>query len=308
MILFQRFRSLRTYSNLFVLNLTIADFIMAVGNIPMLVISSFWGHWVFGIAGCRAYAFIGSTASFVSINTLAVISVDRCRVIVWTIPRNNRMTRRTFILIIVSIWTYAILWASGPLFGFGKYILEGTNNSCTFDFLTRSGAVRGHVVSIFTAHFIIPIGIVAVSFFLIFRAISKYKHELREATKVYGEIELPLHMRKNDIWNSHEAKISKVTLTVILVFCVSWMPYAIVALIGEFGDQSKLTRLAAGIPCLLAKCSTIVNPIVYVLLHPKFRSRIVNFGACDKSLEFRRQEQYRRMTVSSRTPQRTSSV
>ncbi|XP_052261299.1 rhodopsin, GQ-coupled-like [Dreissena polymorpha] len=279
---------------------------MALGNIPMLVISSFWGHWVFGDAACRTYAFIGSASSFVSINTLAVISVDRCLVIVRTIPGHNNMTRRTFILIIASIWTYAILWAAGPLFGFGNYILEGTNTSCTFDFLTRTSIVRAYVVSIFMAHFIIPIGVIAASYSLIFRAISKFKHEFREATKVFGENELPLHMRKSDKGYSHEAKTARVTLTVILVFCVSWTPYATVAMIGEFGDLSKITRLAAGIPCLFAKCSTIVNPIVYALVHPKFRSKLINFGACTQTEEDRRQEQYRRTVVHFRSRKQSS--
>ena len=46
-----RFRCLRSFSNLFVLNLTVADFLLCVGNIPMFIIASFSGYWLFDVIG-----------------------------------------------------------------------------------------------------------------------------------------------------------------------------------------------------------------------------------------------------------------
>ncbi|XP_052268445.1 rhodopsin-like [Dreissena polymorpha] len=269
-----RFRSLRTYSNLFVLNLAVSDLLMAVGNIPMLIISSFSGHWVFGVAGCYVYAFLGAVGSFVSINTLAVISVDRCFVILKTIPGQKRMSRRTFATIITTIWLYAIAWASGPFFGFGRYILEGTNTSCTFDFFSKTPAVQGFVIAIFIVHFCIPVTVISVSYFLLYTAIMRFKLQFLEASRVFGEIELPLPMRRGSQGYINEKKTTRAVIIVILVFCISWAPYACVAMFGVFGDASKITRLAAGIPGLFAKCSAIFNPIIYALLHPRFRSKL----------------------------------
>ena len=50
-LLYFRFRRLRTFSNLFVLNLTVADFLLCIGNIPMFIIASFSGHWLFEVIG-----------------------------------------------------------------------------------------------------------------------------------------------------------------------------------------------------------------------------------------------------------------
>ena len=51
LVLYFRFRCLRSLSNLFVLNLTIADFLLCVGTLPMLIIASFSGHWLFDVIG-----------------------------------------------------------------------------------------------------------------------------------------------------------------------------------------------------------------------------------------------------------------
>ncbi|WAQ96719.1 OPSD1-like protein [Mya arenaria] len=291
---------------MFVLNLTVADFLLAVGNMPMFTASSFWGYWVFGSSGCIAYAFAGSVASFVSINTLAAIAIDRCFVIIRTLPLQNRMSRKTFCSIIGSVWIYSILWASGPFVGFGHYILEGTNTSCTFDFLTRDLSSRLYVICIFTAHFIIPVLVIAGSYTMIFRTIKIYKHEFNEATKVHGEEELPMPMRKCNTRFSHEAKTARVSIIVISVFCISWTPYATVALIGEFGHSAIITRLGSGIPCLLAKCSTIINPLIYALLHPKFRTKLLGVIACFKHEEERREEEYRRGIIHFRSRKQCS--
>ena len=235
------------------------------------------------VTGCYVYAFLGAVGSFVSINTLAVISVDRCFVILKTIPGQKRMSRRTFATIITTIWLYAIAWASGPFFGFGRYILEGTNTSCTFDFFSKTPAVQGFVIAIFIVHFCIPVTVISVSYFLLYTAIMRFKLQFLEASRVFGEIELPLPMRRGSQGYINEKKTTRAVIIVILVFCISWAPYACVALFGVFGDASKITRLAAGLPGLFAKCSAAFNPIVYAFLHPRFRSKLCPIDPCRRA-------------------------
>ena len=245
------------------------------------------------------YAFIGSVTSFVSINTLAAISVDRCLVIVKTLPSKNRTSQRYAFIYIAIIWCYSASWAVAPLVGWGKFILEGTNTSCTFDFLTRDLNTRSYVTGIFTAHFIVPVSVICCSYVLIFKSITSHQRQLFLAMRVYGEEEIPLSVRNSrmNAGMKNAIKTAKVSAIVILVFCISWFPYATVALIGEFGDKTLVTRLVSGIPCLCAKFSTIINPLMYALIHPKYREKLFNTMLCedsrmqDKSSWRRRSEQ-----------------
>ena len=215
-------------------------------------------------------------ASFVSINTLAAIAVNRCLVIVRTFFLQNRPSRRYLYISLAFIWIYSVLWASGPLTGWGRYILEGTGTSCTFDFLTRSTNNMSHVISIFTVHFLIPVTVISVSYYLIFKSVQKQQQEFTRVARIFTEEQIPLQVKNQKMGMKQELKTAKVSLIIILVFCISWSPYATMALIGVFGDQNLVTRLGSGIPGLCAKFSTVINPLLYALLHPKFRKLLFN--------------------------------
>lgn len=250
-------------------------------------------NYVF-FSGCRVYAFIGACSSFVSINSLAAIAVDRCFVIVKGLQWKDRLSGKAVRRFVTLIWVYSILWASTPFFGFGNYILEGTNTSCTFDFLTRSFNIRLYVLLIFTVHFVIPLLAIITSYIMIYRAILQHNHEFSRASRVYGETDLPLTVQQTKKGVSYEAKIARVSLIVISVFCLSWTPYASIALLGAFGKLSQVTRLSAGISCMLAKFSTVCNPLIYALLHPKFRNKLLDLRLCQRLNVHQRRSSVRR--------------
>ena len=81
-----------------------------------------------------------------------------------------------------------------------------------------------------------------------------------------------------------EVKTAKTILGIVLLFCLSWMPYAIVSLIGVFGGQDYITPATSVIPGILAKCSTIYNPIMLSEYHQQqaisdaFAKRHMEFG------------------------------
>lgn len=226
--------------------------------------------------------------------------MDRCFVIVKGLKWKDRLSGKTVIKFVLFIWIYSILWACAPFVGFGKYILEGTNTSCTFDFLTRDFNTRFYVMSIFSAHFVIPLFAIVVSYTLIYRAILRHNAEFSRAARVYGENDLPLTIQHNKSGVTYEAKVARVSFIVISVFCISWAPYASIALIGVFGDRSKVTRLSAGISCLFAKFSTVLNPLIYALLHPKFRNKMFELRSCTKG-----EDQVRRSSVVRSLPLRS---
>ncbi|XP_021375680.1 rhodopsin-like [Mizuhopecten yessoensis] len=72
-----------------------------------------------------------------------------------------------------------------------------------------------------------------------------------------------------------EFKTAKIAFGIILVFCFSWLPYAVVAMIGCFnGKLSLITPMAVSVSGLCAKIATAVNPILYALIHPKYRGKV----------------------------------
>ena len=42
---------------------------------------------------------------------------------------------------ILLIWLYSVFFSSGPYFGFGRYVPEGSLEMCGFDFMTQTHGV-----------------------------------------------------------------------------------------------------------------------------------------------------------------------
>ena len=53
----------------------------------------------------------------------------------------------------------------------------------------------------------------------------------------------------------------------VAAYLLCWMPYGVVALVGAFGPGGAVTPLAGTLPAVLAKLSTVVNPVIYVFFN-----------------------------------------
>lgn len=60
-------------------------------------------------------------------------------------------------------------------------------------------------------------------------------------------------------------------MAVCIGFLGAWSPYAVVAMWASFGDAARVPPDAFAVAAVLAKSSTIYNPVVYLLCKPNFR-------------------------------------
>jgi hypothetical protein len=65
--------------------------------------------------------------------------------------------------------------------------------------------------------------------------------------------------------------ILQITLTMCVGFVGLWSPYAVVSLLTAYGRKGEVPIRITLMSVLLAKPSTIVNPLVYFILNKKFR-------------------------------------
>lgn len=73
-------------------------------------------------------------------------------------------------------------------------------------------------------------------------------------------------------------------------FLICWMPYAVVSTWTAYGDPTVLPTRITVMAVLLAKTSTVVNPVVYVMMSRKFRPMLSEvfkslYGNNDSSIE-----------------------
>ncbi|GFS32409.1 melanopsin [Trichonephila inaurata madagascariensis] len=72
-----RHRGMKTRTNMFIVNLAVADILVAVLDMPVSLITIIEGRWVFGEALCKLNGFTMALFLICSIHTLMYISVHK---------------------------------------------------------------------------------------------------------------------------------------------------------------------------------------------------------------------------------------
>lgn len=54
-------------------------------------------------------------------------------------------------------------------------------------------------------------------------------------------------------------------------YLLCWMPYGVMALVATFGKLRLVTPVASVVPSILAKFSTVVNPVIYMFFNNQVR-------------------------------------
>lgn len=153
--------------------------------------------------------------------------------------------------------------------------MEGSRTSCTFDYFTKTTNNRSYVLSILVFCFFAQLLVISGSYFKIAQAVFAHQKDVVHSNQQADDAAFCLRVSSK---NRHqiEWRTAKTVLSLVMIFCVSWTPYAIISVIGQFGNQTTVTPLSSAIPGIFAKMSSFLNPIFYTLIHSKYRKLIIS--------------------------------
>ncbi|XP_068995113.1 opsin 4xb [Embiotoca jacksoni] len=268
-------KKLRNLPNYFIMNLAVSDFLMAFTQSPIFFINSLSKEWVFGEMGCKMYAFCGALFGIASMINLLAISIDRYLVITKPLQTIHWSSKRRTTLAILMVWLYSLAWSLAPLIGWSSYIPEGLMTSCTWDYVTYTMANRSYTMMLCCFVFFIPLGIISYCYLLMFLSIRKTSREVERLGTQVRKSTLIQHKSIRSEW-----KLAKIAFVVIVVYALSWSPYACVTMISWAGHANVLSPYSKAVPAIIAKASTIYNPIIYAIIHNKYRMTLAEKVPC----------------------------
>jgi len=262
--------SLRTPSNMLVMNLAVADFLLMLFLVPELCFNYLTGGpWRFGEFGCTLHGFTGACCGYSAITTLTMISIDRYNVIVKGLSAPP-FTFSKAIGFIIFNWIWATGWSICPLFGWGHYTLDGMLGTCSFDPFTNDMSNKSHILATTIAMYLAPLAIIIGCYFFIVQAVFHHEDELRQQAKKMNVTSLRSNADQKQ--TSAEIRIAKISIMTVGLWVTAWTPFVIICVGGSWGsDPSWITAFVQQMPVFLAKSVCCVNPIVYALSHPKYR-------------------------------------
>nr|ART29886.1 opsin [Eueides procula] len=267
--IFTTTKSLKTPSNILVVNLAFSDFLMMFMMAPPMVINCYNETWVFGPLACQLYACAGSLYGCVSIWTMTMIAFDRYNVIVKGIAAKP-MTINGALLRVFGIWAFSLAWTVAPLFGWGRYVPEGNMTACGTDYFDKSMSNISYIVLYSVACYYAPLLLIIYSYFFIVQAVAAHEKAMREQAKKMNVASL----RSSDAANtSAECKLAKVALMTISLWFMAWTPYLVINYAGIF-ETMTISPIVTIWGSVFAKANAVYNPIVYGISHPKYRAAL----------------------------------
>lgn len=267
--IFSTSKSLRTPSNMFILNLAVFDLLMAT-EMPMLIINSFLERTIGWETGCDVYALLGAISGMGQAITNAAIAFDRYRTI--SCPIDGRLSGKQAMVLVLLTWFWALPFSILPMTGlWGRYVAEGFLTTCSFDYLTDNEDTRTFTITIFFWAYVLPMLLIIYFYSQLLKSIRTHEKMLRDQAKKMNVKSLVSNQDKE---RSVEMRIAKAAFTIFFLFLLAWTPYAVVALTGAYGNREVLTPLSTMLPAIFAKTVSCIDPWIYAINHPRYRQEL----------------------------------
>ncbi|XP_054439873.1 galanin receptor type 1 [Pteronotus mesoamericanus] len=245
----------RSTTNLFILNLSIADLAYLLFCIPFQATVYALPTWVLGAFACKFTHYFFTVSMLVSIFTLAAMSVDRYVAIVHARRSASLRVSRNALLGVGCIWALSAAMASPVAYHQRLLHLGPSNQTFCWEQWPDRRHKKAYVVSTFVFGYLLPLLLICFC---------------------YAKVLNHLHKKLKNMSKKSEAskkKTAQTVLVVVVVFGISWLPHHVIRLWAEFGvfpltPASFLFRVTAH---CLAYSNSSVNPIIYAFLSENFR-------------------------------------
>ncbi|CAJ1071695.1 vertebrate ancient opsin-like [Xyrichtys novacula] len=251
LVLFCRYKMLRSPINLLLINISISDLLVCVLGTPFSFAASTQGRWLIGEGGCVWYGFANSLFGIVSLISLAVLSYERYSTMMTPTEADSSNYCKISLGITLS-WVYSLIWTMPPLFGWSSYGPEGPGTTCSVDWSAKSANNVSYIICLFVFCLIVP-------FLVIVFCYGKLLCAIRQVSGINASMS-----------RKREQRVLFMVVIMVICYLLCWLPYGIMALLATFGPPDLVTPEASIIPSVLAKTSTVINPVIYVFMNKQF--------------------------------------
>ncbi|XP_030017563.1 leukotriene B4 receptor 2a [Sphaeramia orbicularis] len=232
-------------TTLLILNLAIADgSLMALT--PFFIIYLVLKNWVFGNMMCKVLFYLCLVNMYASIQLIMLMSLYRLLAVLWPQRVTLITGRKTVMLVLAVLWMLVVV-ASIPAMVF-REARETINLTVCDSFHDKDSEVALQYMLELVLGFLIPYGVIVVSYICILRKIRQTKFRRR-------------------------IRSEKLILAIVVTFCIFWLPYHVVNMVqvawalwpkGSTKDMlHQIWSRSRAVTSSIAFMSSCANPVLY---------------------------------------------
>lgn len=265
----------RHISSVFIVNLAVCDFMMAVFAMPYSFGSVILNRWPFGSFWCQCTAFWNMLLSIAAILTLATISIDRYIAVIKPLQYRAKMTIQWALVMICVVWVQSTVFAIAPI-GMGWYSFNSLYFVCTFPSDLQDLRYIGYTVTTYASNVGISLVIMLSAYYKIFGVARLHSRRIGHA--VISAIHLAPGIRgtmSTESSRQREFKAARKILFVIGAFICCVAPYTAARILEiSLGRQPLSHRVTISLRWV-AFLKSSIDPFIYGLLQRRFRRALL---------------------------------
>ncbi|KAM4629923.1 C3a anaphylatoxin chemotactic receptor-like [Polymixia lowei] len=239
-------------TNVWLVNLAIADLIFCITRVLSLIKKLFFDHWPFGVLLCKFNGFFKYTNMFCSVFLLAMISLDRALCVWQPVFTKRRRTLLAARLVSAGVWAVATI-LSGPYFAYRKVYL-GKNNLSKCSLEVKEATEGDNTTKLalysirFLCGFLLPFMVIFICYIL-----------------------TGLGIRRTRL--SRKSRPLRILAALVIAFFLCWAPYHCLLLAKMVDSKSRVVKIGLPVAKGFAYFNSCVNPLLYFCMGLDVRGR-----------------------------------
>ncbi|KAM9824428.1 C3a anaphylatoxin chemotactic receptor-like [Neosynchiropus ocellatus] len=232
-------------TNVWLVNLAVADLIFCFTRVFSLVKKLFFEHWPFGTFLCKFNGFFKYANMFCSVFLLAAISLDRALCVWLPVFTKRHRTVWTARCASLCIWVSAVIFST-PYFVYRQvYLGKGNLSKCSLE--VKNSGDESHTPKLalysirFLCGFLLPFLVILTCYVLAAVGIKRTR----------------LLRKKRSL---------RIVASLVVAFFLCWGPYHCLLLVKMIDAENLLVKVWHPIAKCVAYFNSCVNPLLYFCL------------------------------------------
>ncbi|XP_050070272.1 tachykinin-like peptides receptor 99D isoform X1 [Anopheles maculipalpis] len=264
-------KRMRTVTNYFLVNLSIADAMVSTLNVTFNYTYMLYLDWPFGTMYCKISQFVAILSICASVFTLMAIAIDRYVAIMN--PLKPRMGKKATLCVAASIWIVGTIISCPTLLFFTTYPMkdhilcyaewpDGPSNH------SRQEYVYNIVFMLLT--YFLPIGSMTYTY-------------ARVGLELWGSKSIGECTQRQLENIKSKRRVVKMMMIVVIIFAVCWLPFQIYFILTSYYPElTKKPYIQEVYLAIywLAMSNSMYNPIIYCWMNSRFRRGFQQFFRC----------------------------
>ncbi|XP_028904592.1 probable G-protein coupled receptor 45 [Ornithorhynchus anatinus] len=279
--------AMRSAINLLLGTLAFSDILLSLFCLPFTAITLITGTWNFGAPYCRISATLFWFFVLEGVAILLIISVDRFLIIV---QHQDRLTPRRAKVLIAGSWALSFCISFPSLAGWAFVEVPARAPQCVLGY-TELPANRAYAVTLVTAVFFVPFGIMLYTYLCILNTVRRNVVRIHHHHPLSRHAPDGLHLgpasptglrrsRRTAVDVSFKTRAFMTILILFVGFSLCWLPHTVFSLLSVFSQRFYYgsSFYATGTYMLgLSYLKSVFNPVIYCWRIKKFREACVEF-------------------------------